>query len=331
MTLTLAVWTALMLTGFAFSAIFSGVETGLYRLNRVRLQILDHQNHRAAQNLRRLLADPTIALTTLLIGNNIANYLGTAGLAVILDHQNFTDIQVVLLNVLIVTPVLFVFGETLPKDLFAAHADRLTYRFSPLLTACRWLFTVTGLIPLIGGLTRMVMRSLGERNRVAPLHPRRQVEALVKEGVGHGLLTREQSAMVERVLELSRRTVEQVMTPWGQTQWLRADAPVSELVQLAANTVRRRFPVLDANNQLVGVVSLDDVLYDHGQLPPNHTIGQLAQRPLTLFRQSPLRVALDLVQRSHARLAIVLDGKKPVGVVTVKDLIQPITGELTSW
>lgn len=329
MTASVVVWTLLMLAGFVFSAIFSGVETGIYRLNRVRLQILDHQHHRAAVALRKLLADPTVALTTLLIGNNIANYLGTAGLAVVLDHMAFSDWQTVLLNVLIVTPILFVFGETLPKDLFAAHTDRLTYRFWPLMLACRWLFTVTGLIPLIAGLTGIAMRSIGERDRIVPLHPRRQVQDLVKEGVGHGLLTREQSAIVERVLELSRRTVEQVMTPWPETRWLPADASAEALVQLAGETPRRRFPVLDDKDELQGVVAIDDVLYDVPQ--PGTTVGQLSHRPLTLFRQTPLRVALDLLQRSHARLAIVLDGKRPVGVVTVKDLIQPITGELAGW
>lgn len=329
MTASLMLWSALMLVGFAFSAIFSGVETGIYRLNRVRLQILDHQHHRAAIALRRLLADPTVALTTLLIGNNIANYLGTASLAVVLDRLRFSDWQTVLLNVLIVTPLLFVFGETLPKDLFAAHTDRLTYRFWPLLFGARWLFTVTGLIPLIAGLTRLVLRSIGERDRLAPLHPRRQVENLVKEGVGHGLLTREQSAIVERVLELSRRTVEQVMTPWSKTIWLPADAPASALLDLARQSPRRRFPVLDDRQKLLGVVAVDDVLYDPP--PAEATVKQLSHQPLTLFRQTPLRVALDLLQRSHARLAVVLEGQAPVGVVTVKDLIQPITGELAGW
>ncbi len=329
MTTTLAIWLTLMALGFVFSAIYSGVETGLYRLNRVRLQILDHQHHRAAQMLRGLLTDPTIALTTLLIGNNIANYLGTAGLVVVLDHAGFSEWQVVVLNVLIVTPLLFVFGETLPKDLFAAHTDRLTYRFWPLLVASRWLFTVTGLVPLIAGMTRVVMRSMGEKDRIAPLHPRRQVEVLVKEGVGHGLLTREQSAIIERVLELSRRTVDQVMTPWSKTQWLHASDPAATLIDLTRTTVRRRFPVIDDRGELVGVVSADDIYYR--DVPPDTPIRQLVQPPLTLLRQTPLRVALDFVQKSHARIAIVLDANKPVGVVTVKDLIQPITGELTGW
>jgi putative hemolysin len=329
MTLATSVWVVLMLLGFVFSAVFSGVETGLYRLNRVRLQILDHQQVTAAQALRQLLADPTIALTTLLIGNNIANYLGTAALAVVLAHSGFAEWQVVLLNVLIVTPVLFVFGETLPKDLFAAHADRLTYRFWLLLVVCRRLFTITGLIPLIAGLTRMVLRTLGEKDQLAPLHPRRQVEVLVKEGVGHGLLTREQSAIIERVLEMSRRTVDQVMTPWNKTQWVRADDPAAKLVELTRTTVRRRFPVIDDRGELVGVVSADDVYYR--EVAPDTPIRALSQPPLTLLRQTPLRVSLDFVQKSHARIAVVLDGRQPVGVATIKDLIQPITGELAGW
>ena len=76
-------WSVMMALGLAGSAIYSGLETGAYSLNRVRLQVLSHKNNKAARLLERLVTRPVLLLSTLLIGNNLTNYMGTAGLTVL--------------------------------------------------------------------------------------------------------------------------------------------------------------------------------------------------------------------------------------------------------
>lgn len=329
-TLELILWFALMLLGFAGSALFSGLETGAYSLNPVRLQIYHHQHQHAARILRRLLNQPTQLLTTLLIGNNIANYLGTAALAVILEGLRFSEWQSIILNTLIVTPLLFVFGETLPKDLFAAYSDRLMYRLAPILLWTQRLFTWLGLVPLIGAFTHLVMTAMGRNGRVRPFHPRRQVEALVKEGVGHGLLSDDQSAIVQRVLELSERCVSDEMVPWRDVLTVKVSDPPDKLWELADHTSRSRFPVMDEVGRVAGVVNVMDALqHERDRCPP---IRELMRPATQLAATLPLRRGLTELQRRRVALAVVTspDGD-PVGVVTIKDLVEAITGELASW
>ncbi|MEX0743957.1 MAG: hemolysin family protein [Phycisphaeraceae bacterium] len=323
-------WTSLMLTGFVASALYSGLETGAYSLNRVRLQIFAHQQHRSAGLLRRMMDNPVSLLTTLLIGNNIANYMGTAGLAVLLEGWGFGQWQAVLLNTLIVTPVLFVFGETLPKDLFAVYADRLMYRLAPVLEASRRLFTWTGLVPLISLISRGVMAGLGERAAVKPFHPRRQVQVLVREGVGYGLLSDDQSAMVERVLGLASRRVADEMVPWREVIAVNVDDPPEVLWTLADRTSRSRFPVVDAARNVVGEVSVTDaLLHTPATCPP---IRELARPAASVPSTLPLRRALAELQRRKTAMAIVVDDRgRPVGILTIKDCVEAITGELASW
>jgi CBS domain containing-hemolysin-like protein len=323
-------WLTLMLVGFAGSAMYSGLETGAYSLNRIRLQVLDHQHLASAHTLRRLLDNATLLLSTLLIGNNLTNYLGTAALAVILQAHGFNEWQSIVLNTVIVTPILFIFGETLPKDLFAAHADRLMYPLSRVLTVSRWLFTLTGLIAVIQLLSRPAMRILGQRQQAGSFHPRNQVQWLMREGVGYGVVSDEQSALVERVLTLTGRTVADEMVPWSQTLTVRQTEGPEKLWTLADRTSRSRFPVLNERNRVVGVVNLADaLLYEPDQCPP---VAQLMVAPFWLDASLPLRQALTLVQREHAGLAIVRDARgEPVGVATAKDLVEPITGDLASW
>ncbi len=326
---TISLWWTVMIVGMVGSAIYSGLETGIYRINRVRLQILDHQRQRSARILNQLVHRPTTLLSTLLIGNNVSNYMGTAAMAVILEHQGFNDWQVIVFNILIITPMLLIFGEVLPKDLFSAHSDRLTYQFAWLLDLSRKLFWCSGLLLLIEGVSNQAARLLHTPSPGAAFHPRRQVELLVKEGVGHGLLSDEQSAIVERVMALSTLTVADEMVPWEKVTKVRVNDPPSMMWDLADRTSFSRFPVTDASGQVIGLMSIYNVLqHSPEQCPP---LRELMSPALTIDATTPLRRALTTLQTQHAALAVVTRNSKPVGVVTIKDLVEPITGELASW
>jgi len=331
-------WISLMLIGFLGSAMYSGIETGAYSINRVRLHLLAGSN-KTGKTLENLLSKPTSLLGTLLIGNNVSNYLGTYSLSIILGASGLSDLQVIVLNTLLVTPILFVFGETLPKDLFSAQADRLLPKFTPVISTSRFLAKYSGLLPLIGWFTEAVMRSLGQGGKVNPFHPRRQVEVLVKEGVGYGLLSEEQSAIVGRVLTLTHTTVADVMSPWQEVQRVDLHAEPTILRTLAERSGGHRiFPVIDNYNQVVGIVDVIDALvHEEDQIP---AIKTLMKPVVFISKSTPVREALQQFQQENIGLAIVSakpqtdeDAQQPtpVGVVSIKDLIEPYTGELSRW
>jgi CBS domain containing-hemolysin-like protein len=323
-------WLTLMLLGFAGSALYSGMETGAYSLNRIRLHILDHEGWRSAHTLRTLLDRPTLLLSTLLIGNNLTNYLGTASLAVILQSQGLNEWESIVLNTILVTPILFIFGETLPKDLFAAHADRLMYTLYRALTISRWIFSITGFNAMINAFSHLAMKLIGGVAHASPFHPRRQVQWLVREGVGYGVVSDEQSALVDRVLGLAERTVRDEMVPWSQVLTVNEQDPAQTLWTLANRTSRSRFPVVDARGQVVGLLNLVEALVRPREQCPR--AGALMEKVYWVDARTPLRRALSQLQRDHIALAVVADERgQPVGVVSIKDLVEPLTGELASW
>ena len=327
---TLIFWAALACVGFAGSALYSGLETGAYSLNRIRLHVMMHRGNRAAVTLEKLLAHPTALLTTLLIGNNIANYLGTASMGVVLESWGLSDWETLALNALIVTPVLFVVGETLPKDLFAAHSDKLMYRLAPVLSVSKKLFTYTGLVPIISVFSNALMKAIGQDPRASAFHPRRQVGSLVREGVGYGLLSHEQSAIVDRVLKLTDRTVEDEMTDWAHVvRILDSDDPAM-VWRLARRTTHSHVPVLGKGGAVVGILRINDALiHTQEACPP---IRDLMKPVESAPHNLPVRDALSRLKRHAAGLAVVSGANGlPVGVVTVKDLIEPITGDLRQW
>lgn len=323
-------WSVLAVLGFAGSAMYSGLETGAYSLNRIRLHVMMHRGNRAAKVLHNLITHPTVLLTTLLIGNNITNYLGTAAMGVVIESRGLSDWEAIILNTLIVTPVLFVVGETLPKDLFAAHSDRLMYRLAPVLSVSRNLFYYTGLTPLIGLFSGLMMKAIGRDPRKSAFHPRRQVGLLVREGVGYGLLSHEQSAIVDRVLDLAGRTVQEEMTAWGNVEKIRLGDSPAMIRRLAQRTTHSRVPVLDRNGAVAGILNLNAALVHHAEACP--PISELMVPAESIAQDLSVRDALSRLQQHTAGQAVVTGTRgEPIGIITIKDLIEPITGDLAKW
>lgn len=325
----LTLWGVLMLMGFLGSALFSGMETGAYRLNRVRLYVLSSQGKSSARSLERVVSRPASLIGTLLIGNNLCNYVGTAGLGVILGSMDLAVWQAVLVNTVLVTLILFVFGETLPKDLFAAHADRLMYPLAKLLVFLRAAFTWSGLLPVVVLLSDLAVRLVGKGEDGA-LTPRKRVAQMVNEGAGVGLISSEQTAIAQRALAMSNTRILAECTPWQDVITLRMDASREELRRLARRTPRSRMPVVDERGAVVGVADIIDTLLVDRQNP--RPVVAAMKPAVKMPGDTTVRQALTRLQREHIGLAIVArpDGR-PAGVVTVKDLVEPLTGEIKQW
>ena len=322
-------WGCVMLAGFAGSAVFSGMETGAYRLNRVRLYVRAQQGDRQARLLDQLIHKPAAMLGTLLIGNNLANYLGTAGLGVILGSMDMNVWQAVVINTLAVSLVLLIFGETLPKDLFAVHADRLMYPLARPLNGLRLLFTFTLVLPIIELMSRLAVRLTGGGSPEL-ITPRLRVAEMVRHGEGYGVLSDEQAAIAQRALALFSRRAGSEATPWQRVETIRASASVAELKQQAATSRHTRFPVVNPQGKVVGTIDLIELLASDAD--PSQSIQSMMVPATTIPASRSVREALDRMQREHIGLLITVDAHDtPVGVVTVKDLVEPLTGEIRHW
>ncbi|WP_432799772.1 CNNM domain-containing protein [Poriferisphaera sp. WC338] len=330
MTADLVIWFVFMFIGFLGSALYSGMETGAYRLNRVRLHINMQKGSKPATTLYKLLRKETNLLSTLLIGNNITNQLGTASLAVLLSIWQFDQWQSIILNTIIVTPILFIFGETLPKDLFAAHAELLMYRLARILLWSKRVFTWIGFVPLIGICTRALMRIIGSKNTGQGYNPRNQVQWLVNESVGYGLISDDQSQMVARVLAMNEITVTQEMIPWDKVIKVKETDQPQILWKLAEKYRGSRYPVTNAHGNVIGIIQVNDgLIHDQATCP---SIKQLMKPVCNLQSNLPIREALRTLQKDHVYMGIVQNPQEqPIGIVTIKDLIEPITGDLIAF
>ncbi|MBX3374637.1 MAG: DUF21 domain-containing protein [Phycisphaeraceae bacterium] len=323
----LLVLVSLGAAGFAFSALYSGLEMGTYAGSPLQLRLrAAHGDHRALR-LQAELSNSSRLLAVLLLANNAANYLGSFALAEILTLGGLGTWQLIGVQMLLFTPLLFIFAETLPKELFRRHADVWTPRLSRVLSISRIILTVTLLLPLVRLFT-LVLERLTRLEEDEGLHPRRHLSELIREGVGSGYLSEVQTTLADRALMLRDRTVAEVMTPWRFVTSIGAETDAAARIQLLRARRFSRLPVVDGTGKVVGVLHWLDAL-----LQPDAPTHRLAAPVPTVPADRTVLDAISRIRATGQTIAIVratADGP-PLGIVTLKALVEQLTGELRAW
>ncbi len=314
------------LLGLLLSALYSGLETGLYTINKIRLDVRASSGAKSAKRLLALINQPTRMLAVLLVCNNIANYVASYGVARLLEETSFGPWIAILINAVILIPLLFVFGEVLPKDLFRSHTDTWTYKWSAPLSWSDTLLWWTGIVPIVSTIGKFASYILGSEQSVEP-SPRRRFGLLFKEGLEGGVLSNEQITLADRVLSLKKLTVQSEMVPWTRVHCVGADISTTRRSSAIANTAYTRLPVLNTIGQVIGILPVLSALLDSGT-----STAQLMNKPILFSPETPVREALNKLRKNDSSMAIVINkNNKPLGIVTLKDLVEPIVGELAAW
>ncbi len=324
----LIVWSMLTILGLGASALWSGLETATYVVGRARLEAraAKAEPDKAARTLKLELDKPEHMLASLLILNNLSNYIGVLALAKLLDMTGLPSWQISIINAAVLTPVLFVFAETLPKEYFRVTAEHQAYFFAPLIRVLRLVLTATLVLPAIVLFARVMRRLTGSPKDATPIDPRERMVWLVREAVGQGLVSQTQAELVRRAVAFRDTPLRSEMTPWNKVSRIRLDGGFELAKKLARNTKHTRLPVVGAKGELLGIVSSMD-LFLGGNQKLDKLIRPVPQLDVTLSARQALRT----LRSEGQTLGVVVARNRPIGMVTMKDLVEPVTGELIAW
>ena len=327
----IAPWILLAILCVLGSAFYSGSETGIYCLNRIRLRLRADAGDRRARLLRQLLADEQGVVVSTLIGTNLSQYLATVCVAYLFTSYYSLEVKTEIYTALVVAPVLFVFGEVLPKNLFQRHADRLTLAVAGPLTFSHGVYRAVGLVWVLKRLVAAVIRRLHGPAAASSqlLHPRQEMASLLREGVGEGLLSEQQSQTLDRVLRLGDMRVEDVMIPRARVAAVELAAGRQRFLELIARHHYSRMPVYRVEPQrVVGVLNVYDVLQDLDEAPLERWVSPV----LRVRPDESVMKCLFQMQRAHQPMAVVeVSDGRALGIVTMKDLVEELVGELAVW
>jgi len=321
------IWLLVCLGNVVLAGLFAGMETGSYLLNRVRLELQAEAGLPRARSVKAFLHNPNHVLATLLIGTNVNHYLATfsvSAMFVLAGHEHNAEWY----TLAITTPLLFIFADSLPKNLFQRSPEKLVYSSIWTMRFFDLLFKACGLTYLVRGFSRALLWLLG-RSAAQPrnLLGHEALLAVVAEGYAAGALTGAQREMANRVMHISRVRVADVLQPMDRVMSVPTDVSREEFLPRIAERNYSRLPMCNAEGQIVGVVDVNDVLTDRAERP----IHVYAVEPLIVSANLSVTQALYAMQHAKRSFAVVESGGKHIGIITIKDLVEEIVGELAAW
>jgi len=316
---------ALIVAAILFAGLHSGSETGTYCVNRLRLRLRAEQGQASARALLGFARRPRLAISALLIGTNVGNYVATVLIAGKLNHV-LGGAHAELYSGLVVPPILLVCAEIIPKSVFQHHADALMYRLVWALQVSQRLFYPFALfLRWLGGLPQAL---LGAAAPAARQFSRDGFRYYLRQGVAHGVLSPFQQTVADRVLHLKSADVARAMTPLQDVVMLPEDASPEQVREAFAANRYSRLPVYRGERErVVGVLHVMDLALGEGE-----GVAAVPNDVLTVRRGTSVADALWALRRARQQLAVVTDREdRAVGIITVKDLLEQIVGDLDGW
>lgn len=307
----------LFVIGVVLSAFFSGTETGFFRMTRVRLAVEALNGNWISKTLLWLGSQPSIFVATALVGTNLSHYVVSTSVVLashVIAPRGGTMVEI--LETIVVTPVVFLFSDLLPKSLFYDAPNRLLKRSAIPFFICIILFMpVTIVLWVLSRLAQAITRSPTQEfsMRLA----RRELGDLLTEGHEAGILKPAQQSLAQAMLVVAGMPVKTFAVPSGRVVRATTTMSKSDVLRIAQRHQRALLPVEDTRNKrrLIGYLRMMDLYLDNSP-------GLPEPQPLVPLRDNiSCLAAMRLLGQADDALGHVLDAEgKTVGFVTGREL-----------
>jgi putative hemolysin len=311
----------LILSGF-----FSGSETALLALDRMRVKYLQQKRQPGADRLATLLESPDRLLGGILVGNNLVN-IAASVVATGLLVRHFGD-RGEWLTILILTPVLLIISEVCPKTYAAQYPEKVSFLVLRPIMAVLWLLSpVVRIVILLSGLLTGLLRGRAEEENL-PLSED-EIRSIIQVGEESGVVAAEQRRMLHGIFDLTETRVRDVMLPRTEVVGIAAGADFREILEIVRNSGHSRFPVYNESlDQIVGIIHSKDVLA-FADRPEQFSLVDNCRKPFFAPESKRVGVLLQTFRKKREHLAIVVDEYGGVeGIVTLEDVVEEIVGEI---
>jgi len=312
-----------------FSAFFSSAETSLLTVSRIKLTHRAKKKDKKAVLLARLMEKPEEFLSTILIGNSLAN-VAAASIATYLFTRFFKGSEGALLvaSTLLTTLVLLIFGEITPKSYGYRYAEKLSYLYVYPIKFFNLLFypVVKGLALLLNFIFKRKTKTWAKKE--LSLEEIKHFLSMETQLFKHNPETLK---MLNEIIDISQKDIKAIMTPRVSIVALKESAGTRELKKIILEKNLSKIPIYKGKlDNITGIIDSHLLLTamlkdDFGQLE----LKKIAAKPIFVSEYSSLNYILSEFKKHKLNLAVVLDEYgSAIGIITLSDILRGILGDL---
>jgi len=312
------------------SAFFSGAEIAFSSLDKITLKKLIKKDKKRGKYLESLLLKPSSWLITILIGNNLVNVAATS-LATLFAIKivGGTPGKIVGIVTGIMTFVILVFGEIVPKRYCQEHAASISLRVAKPIFFLSVFFSP--IVKVLTFLTRGILKIAGSKEVKKDYSlTEREIHTLIDIGKEEGVLEKREEEMVHSALEFDETQAKEVMIPRTKMVYIEEEEDLWTLLELIKKVGYSRIPVYRKNiDNIVGIAYAKDLLSLFPKIDKSIKVKQIMRPPIFVPYTTHLSELFRKLQKEKTHLAIIVDEYGGVaGMVTIEDLLEEIVGEI---
>ena len=305
-------------------AFFSGSEMAVISVNRIKMEQLAQSKVSQAVLLKKMLASPDKLLGTTLVGTNLSVVISSAVFTVFIANtlgEGYTWLTPV-----VMTPVILIFGEAIPKAAFRYYADKITFRIAGVLKVFQLVFWPV--IVFTSFISRIILLPLKSKEgaRKSLFVTREELKSLIRESKKDEVIKPHERAIIYRIFEFGSKKVKEIMVPIKDVVSIEAHGNPSQLKELSKASGYSRILVYQGEEQnIIGFANVFDALYEESKFA---IISDRLRPVLYVSCESPIDKVFYSLQLKRMQIAILVDeNNKHLGMVTFKDLLDEIMGE----
>lgn len=307
----------------ALSAFLSAGETAIFSVSKFKLHTLVRENRPGAGSLAKLKGNPNKLLATITISNNLVQILA-ASLATFMATEAFGSIGIGIATG-IITILVTVFGESVPKSLAAHRPVQIALAAAPFLEVLAVI--AYPLVVLLENISSFFTHSLGGES---PGVTEEELKAVIAISEEAGVLGSDAAEIMENVIEFEDVKVEEVMTPEVSVVYLDGNKSLREVMPTIVKTEYSRFPVFENSEEnIVGILDVDMVLREIQRRSWGTRVKELVVEPFIVPESKKVADLLSDFAKQKIKFGLVVDEHGSfTGVVSLEDILEEIVGDI---
>lgn len=307
-----------------FSAFFSSAETALSSLSKVKLRSLEEEGRKHAKTLNKVMNNYDRVITTILIGNNIVN-LSASSLATTLTIRIWGNVYISLATG-ILTFLVLIFGEIVPKTWARRNSEKLSLSFAPIIRAIMIvMYPVVVVIENVAKFFLIILRqNKGNESTITETELRTYVDVSHEEGV----IESDEKTFINNVFDFSDSNVKDIMIPRIDMISISEDASYKDVMKVFRESMYTRLPVYrEEIENIIGFINIKDLI--RSKDPSAFAVGKYLREAYYTYEFKKTNDLLIEMRDSSQNLAFVLNEYgETVGMVTLEDLLEEIVGQI---